>query len=399
MLAVSFAKETLNITIHNQYPSSELISPVYFSTGTTCHVSSSNQTDNDTVTKASFGIDSKQDDFKCALLYKLQKKHTNTINDQLNNSTESVKDIVTSIHLLVIWDVEDYNHNFCVCLVEFTNDFAWNEDKLWSLYWEYNNQFYEDYKSNIITWSMHDGSVIRTKSDVTYGSDYESNIIISDGIRGYDMEESMRIDPKRLVLLLSILIVLIYALSVFIPLSFKLNIHNQYSNVDLVSLTYVTDDNLECHRPPGHKVYSGDTMRSGFIIKSYDISHGVLIYRLQRKQPHESTEINEDASNVVHLLVVWEISESKKLYTDVLLVEHDKGFDWDKDNLREFYSKNINRFRLCPDSATETWSLDDKVALMSTFKIMNNDYKLDITISEVGRDNDTRIPVHIDLKK
>jgi hypothetical protein len=399
MHTVSFVKEALNITIHNQYPSSELISPVYFSTGTTCHVSPSQKTNTGITMEASFGIDSKQEDFKCALLYKLRKKHTSRADNQPNDDTASIKDITTSIHLLVIWDVEDYNHKFCVCLIEFTNDFTWDEDSLWSLYDDYNNQFCEDYKSNVITWLMHDGSVMRTQSEVSYGSDYKLNIVISEGNGEDDMEEAMKIDPKRLVLLLSMLIMLIYTISIWIQTSFKLNIHNQCSNIDLVSLTYVTDDNLECHRPPGLKVYASDTMRSGFIVKFYAVSHGVLIYRLQRKRTHESTEISEDTSNVVHLLVVWEISESNKLCADAMLVKHDKEFDWDKDNLEELHRKNINRFRLCPDPVTETWSLDDNITLMTTYEIMNGDIILDITISEVERDDNTMIPVHIDLER
>jgi hypothetical protein len=71
MLTISFVKEALNITIHNQYPSLELTSPVYFSTGTTCHASPSQKTDIGATVDISFGIDPKQEDFKCALLYKL----------------------------------------------------------------------------------------------------------------------------------------------------------------------------------------------------------------------------------------------------------------------------------------------------------------------------------------
>jgi hypothetical protein len=41
MCTVSFDKEALNITIHNQHPSLELTSPVYFSSGTTYSVPSS----------------------------------------------------------------------------------------------------------------------------------------------------------------------------------------------------------------------------------------------------------------------------------------------------------------------------------------------------------------------
>jgi hypothetical protein len=170
-------------------------------------------------------------------------------------------------------------------------------------------------------------------------------------------------------------------------------------NVDLVSPTYITDGELECHRPPDYKVCAGNTMRSGFIIESDDTSYGALVYRLKKKQSHESTAISEDTSSATHLLVVWEISESKRLCADVLLVGHDKRLYWDKDNLEELYRKNNNRFRLCPDSVTETWSLNDNIALMITSEIMNRNRILDITITEAERDNNTSMPVHIDLER
>jgi hypothetical protein len=393
----------LNITIHNLYSDLKLTSPVYCSNSTVCHVSPSQQVDTNNALEASFGITFRQKYFKGALLYKLQRHHTTETDNQPSTSTASVEDTTTNLHLLVVWNVEDDDRKFCVCLIECTGDFTWDEDKLWALWHQYNNnQFYENYKSRTITWLMNGGTIMKTRYDVAYGSDYKLDIVVSEGTRIYNMKEPIEIDPKRLVLPLSILTVLIYTVRLLIPLSFKLNIHNQCSNVDLTSPVYITDDKLECHRPPDHKVNVGGTMRSGFIICSSDyVSYGVLIYRLQRKQSHEYIKINEYASRVFYLLVVWSVSESNKLYTDVLLVEHDEifeRFDWNEDNLGELYHKNINQFRLFLDSVTETWLLDDNVALMSTFEIMNENRILDITISEVKEDSDARTPVHINLE-
>jgi hypothetical protein len=104
----------------------------------------------------------------------------------------------------------------------------------------------------------------------------------------------------------------------------------------------------------------------------------------------------KDTATVAQLLVVWEISESKKLYANTFLVEHDGGFDWDKNALEALlYHRNFDRSRLCPDSATETWLLNDNTALMTTVEIINEDCVLNITISEVEKDNNTRIPAHI----
>jgi hypothetical protein len=398
MCTVSFEK-VLNITVHNQYPSLELTSPVYFSTNTTNCVPPSRQTDTDSIMKTSFRIDYKQKDLKCVSLYKLQRKHATKIDNQHDSSTISIENTTTNMYLLVAWVADDYDHKFHVCLLECTDDFAWDEDKLWSLYEECNDQFHMDDISKIIIWSIHGNAIMKTKLEVSYGSEYELDIVISEGNRKDDMKEPMKINPKRLVLSLSLLTVLIYAVRLLIRPSFKLNIYNQCMNVDLIFPAYFTGEELEFHKPPNYNVCTSDMMRSAFIISRDLESYGVLIYRLQRKQPHEYTKTNEDTSNTVHLLVVWEISESEKLFANVLLVEHNKGFDWEKDNLEELYHENINRFRLCPDSVTEAWSLHDSIALMTTFEIMNIDRMLNITISEVERDDNTRIPAHIDLER
>jgi hypothetical protein len=199
-VSVSFYKEALNITIHNLYPDLELTCPVYCSNGTTCHVPPSQQTDTDNTIEAGFGIDSERYSFKGALLYKLQRKHATGTDERSNSSTVPIKDIATNMHLLVVWDIENVQRNFCVHLVECTDDFAWDEDGLWALHDQYKHRFYRNDESDLITWLIHDGIVMKTKFDVTYGSDYKLNIIISEGTGKYNMKDPMKINPKRSVL-------------------------------------------------------------------------------------------------------------------------------------------------------------------------------------------------------
>jgi hypothetical protein len=310
----------------------------------------------------------------------------------------SIKDTATDIYLLVIWNDGNIQHNFCVCLIECTDDFTWDEDKLWALHRKYNEQLHENYQSNIITWSMHSNIVLKTELDVKSGSDSKLDIVISEGTGVHDMKEPMKIDPKRLVLSLLMLIILMYIVSLSIESLFKLNIYNQCSNIDLVSPTYAAVNKSGCYRTPRHKVYAGDTVRSGFMIRPDGESYGALIYRLQR-QSHESTKTSEDTSSTVHLLVVWKIPTFEKLYADVLLVKHDKEFNWNKDDLTDLYHENVNQFRLFSDSTIETWSLDDNIALMTTFEIMHESHTLNINISEVEEYDDVRAPVHIDLER
>jgi hypothetical protein len=116
MYTVSLDKETLNITIRNLHPDLELTSPVYFSTNTTYCVPPSQQADTGITIEASFGIDYKQKCFKGALLHKLQKKRTTRNDDHLNSSTAFIKDIAKNVYLLALWNVENCDNRFRVCL-------------------------------------------------------------------------------------------------------------------------------------------------------------------------------------------------------------------------------------------------------------------------------------------
>jgi hypothetical protein len=191
-----------------------------------------------------------------------------------------------------------------------------------------------------------------------------------------------------------------YAVSLWVPPSFKLNIHNQCLNVNLVYPIYITGSNLECHRPPNCKVYAGDTTRSGFIINSrFRESYGALIYKLQKRRPHKSSEISKDTLNAVHLLVFWKFSKLNELYADILMVEHDKRFIWNENNLKNLCRKNFKPFKWHSGSTIEIWSLNDSVALMTTSEIVNEDLIVNITISEIEKYSSMRTPIPVDLKR
>jgi hypothetical protein len=201
MYTISFDKEALSITICNLYSGIELTYPVYYSNGTTCQLSPNQQTDIGNTVEASFGIYSKWEGFKGALLCKIQREYAIRTDNQPSSSAASIESTAANIYFVVAWNVVYRDHKFYVCSIECTDDFTWDEDKLWALHWEYNNQFKDcDYET--ITWLMNDGIVIETKLDVTYGLDYKLDIVISEGTRRYTMFKSMKIDPRRSVLTL-----------------------------------------------------------------------------------------------------------------------------------------------------------------------------------------------------
>jgi hypothetical protein len=189
-----------------------------------------------------------------------------------------------------------------------------------------------------------------------------------------------------------------YTISLSIEPSLKLNIHNQCLNIDLVSPTYFTNDGTGCRRPPSLKVCAGSVMRPGLIVSYWSTgSTSALIYKLQRRRPHKSTEISKGTSSTVHILILWRLLfEPKELYVDVLLVEYDKGFDRYK--LEKLCYEDISRSRMYLDSATEIWLLDDNTALMTTFEVVNSQL-LNVTISEVEKDDCMRTLIHIDPER
>jgi hypothetical protein len=244
---------------------------------------------------------------------------------------------------------------------------------------------------------VHGSTVMKIRSEVTHESGRKWNIIIFEENGRYVMERPVKFDPERLVLSLSMLIVLMYAISLATQPSFKLNIHNKCLNVDLISPKYATSDELECHRPSGHKVCSGDTMRSGFIIKSDNESFGVLTYRLKKRQTRESTGINRHTASVSQILVVWRISKSKEIYVDVLLVEHGEWFDCNKDKLRRLYQKYWHPLNAWVNPIESSWLLDNTTALRTTVKAMNGNHGWDIFISE-EMGNNVRRPLWINAE-
>jgi hypothetical protein len=89
----------------------------------------------------SFEIAFMQKCFRGALLYKLQRNDAAKTNNQSSGSIAFIDDTTVNTYLLVVWGIGNIQHNFYACLVECDDDFTWNEDKLWALYWEYYHKF------------------------------------------------------------------------------------------------------------------------------------------------------------------------------------------------------------------------------------------------------------------
>jgi hypothetical protein len=152
-----------SIIIHNRCLKIELISLVYFSNGAVYPKLFGQQIDIGTAMRVCFEMNTTQDEFEGALLFKLQKNlHEQYKTDTLSANKKETKDVC----MLVAWKMKDAKPFVHVALVECAKEFVLNEDKLKKLYDKNRDQLkkYEDTISD--TWFMDDNVVLKTTVNV-----------------------------------------------------------------------------------------------------------------------------------------------------------------------------------------------------------------------------------------
>jgi hypothetical protein len=163
----------------------------------------------------------------------------------------------------------------------------------------------------------------------------------------------------------------------------SLNIHNQCQDINLTSPVYFIHGG-KWHVVPDQEIDVDAIMRSRLEFDSgQDILEGILVYKIQR-QHAKSDEFVQDKSKNIQLLVAWHAEHTKGLHVRALLIEHDKEFNWDEDKLRELHQKCWCPLDAWANPTGSNWKLDDATMLTTTIKVMNGDYRWDISISEEG---------------
>jgi hypothetical protein len=147
------------LMIHNQCSNIKLTSPVYFCNGAACSELSDQRVDIDARISASFEINTIQDDFEGALLFRLQR-----YSNRQRNMDESITETneATCIQMLIVWEVKDSKSFVCVLWVEHTKAFTWDKDKLKKLYNKNLNWFKEFDYFRINTWIMDNHIALKT---------------------------------------------------------------------------------------------------------------------------------------------------------------------------------------------------------------------------------------------
>jgi hypothetical protein len=175
------------------------------------------------------------------------------------------------------------------------------------------------------------------------------------------------------------------------PSKVKLMISNQFPGIELVSPVYNSDG--ACYLSPDRRVDIGSTMQADFGIDiTQSESVGILAYKLRKNtdQPDETTYI--------HLVVIWEVNSSSGFYVYSDLIESDKSYVWDRDDLMSLASEfELVNMQHAP--IEETYLMHDNTVLMTRVNVTHEEecYKLEMTISETSIKDDTMRIQYIDM--
>jgi hypothetical protein len=172
------------VTICNQYPNIELISPICFCNDGTYHEYPVKRMNASTMMKIGFRLDPDQDESVGILMYKVQRKESVKF-DHLPSTDitpiKTVEDTSEIMRLLVVWKIKHHDMpKIHIALVKHGNNLVLNEDKLVHLH----DKIYDilrlyTYKR---TWLMSDNAILAATHELVYKEDFELKITISEGI-------------------------------------------------------------------------------------------------------------------------------------------------------------------------------------------------------------------------
>jgi hypothetical protein len=127
-----------------------------------------------------------------------------------------------------------------------------------------------------------------------------------------------------------------------------------------------------------------------------DDFEGALLFKLQNTS-HDQSHMN---AIHVYILTAWKVKDAKPLVR-VALIEHTDAFAWNESELKKLYYENCGRLEEYDDTISETWLMNDSMALKTTFRIrdLNGSFEQSISISEEERNEDAMRPLCVDPER
>jgi hypothetical protein len=393
----------IDVTVHNQYPNIDLVSPIYFCNCGIYNEYPVERTDDGAIMKVDFRFDLEQNGSGGILAYEVQRKGNIGSDHQPSTdttSTETVEDTSKMMRFLMAWEIERLREpKVHIMLIEYDNEFALNEDKLAQLYGKIDDQLSRRYRASKSTWLVSDNTVMEAKYETVQKGGPKLKITISKGAKEEDTKSTLWIDSERQVsFLMAICSILIYIFSLTLQSTVDIAINNQCSNIELIYPVHFIKD-ATCHIEFPQKVNFKSVMRVNFKTgMSIDTFGGVLLYHLQRKKNNESdnqSNTDKDASICTQLLMIWGCKPDL-LYSSALLIEHESTFNWDKDKLERLYDVYDSQYNIWSTINLGEWLLDDNTILKTVRESSHGDFEMEVVISEEKDTFSPRKPLWID---
>jgi hypothetical protein len=172
-----------------------------------------------------------------------------------------------------------------------------------------------------------------------------------------------------------VITMLIHIVSLEFQLPARMIIHNQCSDIKLISPIYF-GSGVVCPKLPNQQMGIGTKMSACFEINAtQDEFECALLYELQRYSgwPHKGTVTTKGATKParIQMLIIWKM-KSFTPFAYVMLLKNIKGFKWNEEKLKKFYDKNFDRLEGYDETVSYRWSIDNKTVLKTVFGVGNS---------------------------
>jgi hypothetical protein len=187
----------------------------------------------------------------------------------------------------------------------------------------------------------------------------------------------------------------------------KMKTLNICPDVELVDPLYFSDGAV-CCESSDMKMAPNSVLNAVFKVNpAWSTFEGALICRLRKKgtnsgqQPSAATtNVNENGSRHVRLLVGWKVKRFEGLRVYMLLLEHGEEFVWTEDKLAKQHKEFRGRLNVHNGALENTWLMEDgSVLKLALDSAGNRKYGISITISKVQQDSYASVPIWIEPKE
>jgi hypothetical protein len=188
-----------------------------------------------------------------------------------------------------------------------------------------------------------------------------------------------------------------------------MTVHNQYSDIELVSPVYFCNRGTYDARSVKGKNAS-TMMNINFSFGLDGLPGGILVYEVRRERNTKSdcqsstnttsAETVGDTSRIMQILVAWNVKRFGEPRVHIVLVEHDSMLILNGDKLAKLYDKVNDQLAGRSDFSKSAWMVCDNTVLKATYEIAQEEgLTLKITISKGAKNEYAKSALWIDPER